>query len=30
MDRPITRRAFLDGVGIAATGSLLGTGWLTG
>jgi len=30
MDRPITRRAFLDGVRIAATGSLLGTGWLTG
>ncbi len=30
MDRPITRRAFLDGVGIAATGSLLGTGWLAG
>jgi spermidine dehydrogenase len=30
MDRPITRRAFLNGVGIATTGSLLGTGWLTG
>ena len=30
MDRPITRRAFVNGVGIAATGSLLGTGWLTG
>jgi len=30
MDRPITRRAFLDGVRIAATGSLLGTGWLAG
>jgi len=30
MDRPITRRAFLNGVGIAATGSLLGTGWLAG
>ncbi len=30
MDRPITRRAFLDGVRIAAAGSLLGTGWLTG
>ncbi|MEE9185354.1 MAG: NAD(P)-binding protein [Acidimicrobiia bacterium] len=30
MDRPISRRAFLDGVRIAATGSLLGTGWLTG
>ena len=30
MDRPITRRAFLNGVGIAATGSLLGTGGLTG
>jgi len=30
MDRPITRRAFLNGVGIAATGSLLGPGLLTG
>jgi len=30
MDRPITRRAFVNGVGIAATGSLLGTSWLTG
>ena len=30
MDRPITRRAFLNGVIIAATGSLLGTGWLAG
>ena len=30
MDRPITRRAFLNGASIAATGSLLGTGWLTG
>jgi len=30
MDRPITRRAFVNGVSIAATGSLLGTGWLTG
>jgi len=30
MNRPITRRAFLDGARIAATGSLLGTGWLTG
>jgi spermidine dehydrogenase len=30
MDRPITRRDFLDGVGIAVTGSLLGTSWLAG
>jgi spermidine dehydrogenase len=30
MNRPITRRAFLNGVGIAATGSLLGPGLLTG
>ena len=30
MNRPITRRAFLNGVGIAATGSLLGTGGLAG
>ncbi len=30
MDRPITRRAFLNGASIAATGSLLGTGLLTG
>jgi len=30
MDRSITRRAFLNGVGVAATGSLLGTGWLAG
>jgi spermidine dehydrogenase len=30
MDRPITRRDFLDGVGIAVTGSLLSTSWLAG
>jgi spermidine dehydrogenase len=30
MDRPITRRDFLDGVGVALTGSLLGTSWLAG
>jgi spermidine dehydrogenase len=30
MDRPITRRDFLDGVGTAVTGSLLGTSWLAG
>jgi spermidine dehydrogenase len=30
MDRPITRRDFLDGVGIAVTGSLLGSSWLAG
>ena len=30
MDRPISRRDFLDGVGIAVTGSLLGTSWLAG
>ena len=30
MDRPITRRDFLNGVSIAVTGSLLGPSWLTG
>ena len=30
MDRPITRRDFLNGVSIAVTGSLLGTSWLAG
>ena len=30
MDRPITPRDFLNGVGIAVTGSLLGTNWLAG
>jgi spermidine dehydrogenase len=30
MNRSITRRDFLDGVGIAVTGSLLGTSWLAG
>ena len=30
MDRSITRRDFLNGVGLAVTGSLLGTGWLAG
>ena len=28
MDRPITRRDFLDGVRIAATGSLVGSAWV--
>ncbi len=30
MGRSITRRDFLNGVGIAVTGSLVGTGWLAG
>jgi spermidine dehydrogenase len=30
MNRPITRRDFLNGAGIAVTGSLLGTSWLAG
>ena len=30
MRRSITRRDFLNGVGIAVTGSLVGTGWLAG
>ncbi|MEE9230692.1 MAG: NAD(P)-binding protein [Acidobacteriota bacterium] len=30
MDRPITRRDFLNGVSIAVTGSLLGASWIAG
>ena len=30
MDRPITRRDFLNGVSIAVAGSLLGTSWIAG
>ena len=28
MDRPITRRDFLNGASIAVTGSLLASGWI--